>query len=173
VWRLRVVEEGTPNLGYRQWPPGPASGEDASLQVGPESDWRLDRCSCVSVAAITVDPPMAMPTVAPIPTADWPVTIVLNVTVGPCAGLPRVVALVLKILPFQTPVTASRRRGISASHGAVSSHTVIGAPVTCHVGLGPRVGPPVGVELRGRTAVGRLYASCAAVRLFNRWMRRS
>jgi hypothetical protein len=50
--------------------PGPASEEDASLQVGPESDWRLDRCSCAPVAAITVGPPMAMPTVAPIPTAD-------------------------------------------------------------------------------------------------------
>jgi hypothetical protein len=60
--------------------PGPASGEDASLQVGPESDWRSDRCSCAPVAAITVGPPIAMPTVAPIPTADWPVTIILNGT---------------------------------------------------------------------------------------------
>jgi hypothetical protein len=67
--------------------PGPALGEDASLQVGPESDWRLDRYSCVPVAAITVGPPMAMLTVTPIPTADRPVTIVLNGTVGPCAGL--------------------------------------------------------------------------------------
>jgi hypothetical protein len=57
------------------------------------------------------------------------VTIVLNGTVGPCAGLPRVVALVLKILPFRTPVTAPRRRGIGASGGAVLSHTVTGAPV--------------------------------------------
>ena len=81
--------------------PGPASGEDASLQVGPESDWRLDRCFCVPVAAITAGPPMAMPTVVPIPSADWPVTIVLNGTIGPCAGLPRVAALVLKNLPFQ------------------------------------------------------------------------
>jgi hypothetical protein len=98
--------------------------------VGPESDLRLDRCSCPPVAAITVGPPMAMPTNAPIPTTDWPMTIVLNGTVGPCAGLPRVAALVLKNLPFQTPVTAQRRRGISASGGAVSSHTVTGAPVT-------------------------------------------
>jgi hypothetical protein len=50
--------------------PGPALGEDASLQVGPESDWRLDRCFRVPVAAITVGPPMTMPTVVPIPTAD-------------------------------------------------------------------------------------------------------
>jgi hypothetical protein len=109
--------------------PGPASGEDASLQVGPESGWRLDRCSPALVAAITVGPPMALPTDAPIPTADWPVTIVLNGTVGPCAGLPRVVALVLKNLPFQTPVTAPRRRGIGASGDAVFSHMVTGTPV--------------------------------------------
>ena len=110
--------------------PGPASGEDASLQVGLESDWRLDRCSCAPVDAITVGPPMAMPTNAHIPTTDWPMTIVLNGTVGPCTGLPRVAALVLKNLPFQTPVTAPRRHGIGASDDAVSLHTVTGAPVT-------------------------------------------
>jgi hypothetical protein len=33
--------------------PGPASGEDASLQVGPESVWWLDRCFRAPVAAIT------------------------------------------------------------------------------------------------------------------------
>jgi hypothetical protein len=79
VWerRLHAIEEGTSDLG-----------EDASLQVGPESDWRLDRCFRAPVAAITAGPPMALPTAAPIPTADWPVTIVLNGTVGPCAGLP-------------------------------------------------------------------------------------
>jgi hypothetical protein len=99
-------------------------------------------------------------------------TITLNGTVGPCAGLPRVAALVLKNLPFQTPVTALRRCGIGVGGGAVSLHMVTGALVTCHVGLGPRVGPPIAVELRGRTAVGWLYASCAAVRLFDRWVRR-
>jgi hypothetical protein len=71
----------------------------------------------------------AGPTAAPILTADWPVTIVLNGTVGPCAELSRVAALVLKNLPFQTPVTAPRRRGIGASGGAVFSHTVTDAPV--------------------------------------------
>jgi hypothetical protein len=70
------------------------------------------------------------PTVAPIPMADRPMTIVLNGIIGPCAGLPRVAALVLKKLPFQAPMTAPRRRGIGASDGAVSSHTVTGAPVT-------------------------------------------
>jgi hypothetical protein len=29
---------------------------------------------------------MVMPTATPIPTVDWPVTFVLNITVGPCAG---------------------------------------------------------------------------------------
>jgi hypothetical protein len=72
---------------------------------------------------------MAMPTAAPIPTADWSVTIVLNVTDGPCTGVPRVAALVLKILPIQTPVTAPRRRGIGASGGAVFLHSVTSAPV--------------------------------------------
>jgi hypothetical protein len=36
---LYTVVRGTPNPRYRQWPPGPASGEEASLQVGPEFDW--------------------------------------------------------------------------------------------------------------------------------------
>jgi hypothetical protein len=123
--------------------------------VGPESDWRLDHCSCAPVAAITAGPPMAMPTAKPIPMVDWPVTIILNVTVGPCAGVPRVAALVLKNLPFQTPVTAPRRRGIGASGGAVFSHTVTGAPVAA--------------ELRGRaqpwdvcTLLARRFASLTA-----------
>jgi hypothetical protein len=58
------------------------------------------------------------------------VTVVLNDTVGLCVGLPQVAALVLKNLPFQNPVTAPRRRGIGASGGAVSLHTVTGALVT-------------------------------------------
>jgi hypothetical protein len=45
---------------------------------------------------------MVMPIAMPIPTVDWPVTIVLNVTIGPCpcTGVPRVDALILKNLPF-------------------------------------------------------------------------
>jgi hypothetical protein len=50
--------------------PGPASGEDASLQAELESDWWLDRCFRAPVAAITAGPPMATPTAVPIPTAD-------------------------------------------------------------------------------------------------------
>jgi hypothetical protein len=66
--------------------PRPASEEDVSLQVGPESDWWLACCTCAPVDVITAGPPMVMPSATPIPTADWPVTSVLNVTVGPCAG---------------------------------------------------------------------------------------
>jgi hypothetical protein len=66
--------------------PGPALEEDVSLQVGPESDWWLACCTCVPVDVITADLPMVMPSALPIPTADWPVTIILNVIVGPCAG---------------------------------------------------------------------------------------
>jgi hypothetical protein len=66
--------------------PGTASGEHASLQVGPESDYRLACCSCAPVDAITVGPPMVMSTATSIRTVDWPVTFVLNVIVGPCAG---------------------------------------------------------------------------------------
>ena len=66
--------------------PGPASKEDVSLQVGPESDWWLACYTCASVDVITAGPPMVMLSSTPIPTADWPVTTVLNVTIGPCVG---------------------------------------------------------------------------------------
>jgi hypothetical protein len=130
--------------------PGPASGEDASLQVGPESDWWLDRYTCAPVAAITAGPPVAMPTTAPIPTADWPVTIVLNGTVGPCAGLPRVAALVLKILPFQTLVTASRRRGMLEPD---RRHTACPSGPPAHTARPPRLS---GRDTRARTYSSRL-----------------
>jgi hypothetical protein len=65
---------------------GPTLEEDVSLQVGPESDWWLACCTCAPVDVITVGPPMVMPTATPILMVDWPVTFVLNVTVGSCAG---------------------------------------------------------------------------------------
>jgi hypothetical protein len=65
---------------------GPASGEDVSLQVGPKLDLRLVRCSCVPTGVITAGPPMVMLTATPIPTVDWPVTFVLNATIGPRVG---------------------------------------------------------------------------------------
>jgi hypothetical protein len=52
--------------------PEPASGEDASLQVGPEFDWRSTRCSCVPVDAVTVGPPMVTPTATPAPQLTGP-----------------------------------------------------------------------------------------------------
>jgi hypothetical protein len=66
--------------------PRPASEEDVSLQVGPKSDWWLAYCTCAPVDVITAGLPMVMSCSLLIPTADWHVIIVLNVTVGPCAG---------------------------------------------------------------------------------------
>jgi hypothetical protein len=66
--------------------PGPASEEDVSLQVGPESDWWLACCTCAPVDVISTGLPMVMSSALPIPMADWPVTIIINVTIGPCAG---------------------------------------------------------------------------------------
>jgi hypothetical protein len=66
--------------------PEPASGEDMSLQVGPEFDWRSARCSCTPVDAVTAGPPMVTSTATPVPMANWPMTSVLNVFVGPCVG---------------------------------------------------------------------------------------
>jgi hypothetical protein len=63
--------------------PGPALGEEASLQVGPEPDWRSACCSCGPAGAITAGAPMAMPIVMPVPTVDLPVTFATD---GSCAG---------------------------------------------------------------------------------------
>jgi hypothetical protein len=43
--------------------------------------------------------------------------------------VPRVAALVLKNLSFQTSATALRRRDIGTSGGAIFLHPVTGAPV--------------------------------------------
>jgi hypothetical protein len=50
--------------------PGPASGEDTSLQVGPKFGWRLARYFYTPVGVITAGPPMVTPTAMPIPAAD-------------------------------------------------------------------------------------------------------
>jgi hypothetical protein len=34
VQRLHTVEEGTPDLGYRQWPPGPPQGRMRACRLG-------------------------------------------------------------------------------------------------------------------------------------------
>jgi hypothetical protein len=81
VQRLHTVEEGTPDSGYRQWPWARLMG--GCEPVGGAKVW-LACCSCAPVGAITAGPPM--PSAMPIPTADWPMTFVLNVTIGPCSG---------------------------------------------------------------------------------------
>jgi hypothetical protein len=81
VQRLHTLEEGTPNSGYRQWPPGPPQGRMRAYRWG---QILLACYSCAPIGAITAGPPMSSAT--PIPAADWPVTFVLNVTVGPCTG---------------------------------------------------------------------------------------
>jgi hypothetical protein len=50
--------------------PGPTSGEDTSLQVGPKLDWRLARCFRAPADVITASLPSVTPTVTPVPVAD-------------------------------------------------------------------------------------------------------
>jgi hypothetical protein len=50
--------------------PGPISGEDTSLQVGPKLDWRLTRRFRALVDVITASPPSATPTAKSGPAAD-------------------------------------------------------------------------------------------------------
>jgi hypothetical protein len=50
--------------------PGPASGEDTSLQVGPKFDWRLARYFRALADVITASPPSVTPTITPVPAAD-------------------------------------------------------------------------------------------------------
>jgi hypothetical protein len=50
--------------------PGPASGKDTSLQVGPKLDCRWVRCFRVFAGVITASPPSFMPTSTPVPAAD-------------------------------------------------------------------------------------------------------
>jgi hypothetical protein len=50
--------------------PGPASGEDTSLQVGPKLDCRLVCCFRALAGVITASPPSVMPNATPVPVAD-------------------------------------------------------------------------------------------------------
>jgi hypothetical protein len=50
--------------------PGPTSGKDTSLQVGPKLDWRLARRFRALADVITASPPSVMPTTMFIPAAD-------------------------------------------------------------------------------------------------------
>jgi hypothetical protein len=50
--------------------PGPASGEDTSLQVGPKLDWRLARRFRVFADVITASPPSDTSTATSVLAAD-------------------------------------------------------------------------------------------------------
>jgi hypothetical protein len=88
VRRLHAVEEGTPNLGYRQWPPEPASGRDTILLVGPESYWWLACRSCAPVDAVATGPPMVTLTAMLVFTVDRPVTLTLSAHCWAMRGVP-------------------------------------------------------------------------------------
>jgi hypothetical protein len=177
--------------------PGPASGEDVSLQVGPESDWWLDCCFRAPAAAITVVPPMTTPTSVPIPTADWPVTVVLNGTVWPCAGCLESLHCFWKIYlfricdsPEKTKHWRRRRCGFfahgnrrrlhdvwawalswTASRGRAEGSLSRGAFARFSRGGSP-LWPLVTTKMKGRLIVGRLHAPCATIRLPDRWLPR-
>jgi hypothetical protein len=50
--------------------PGPTSGEDTSLQVGPKLDWRLARRFRALADIITASPPSVTLTATSVPAAD-------------------------------------------------------------------------------------------------------
>jgi hypothetical protein len=50
--------------------PGPASGEDTSLQVGPKLDCRLVCCFRALAGVITASPPLVTPSATLVPAAD-------------------------------------------------------------------------------------------------------
>jgi hypothetical protein len=86
-------------------------------------------------------------------------------------GVPRVIALVLKTYLFS--LLRRPREDVALARAAVQFfHTR--QPVRRLYDMwawAPNVGPPVVAKLRGRITVGRLYASCVVVLLFDRWFR--
>jgi hypothetical protein len=72
--------------------PGPTSGEDTSLQVGPKPGWRLVRRFRALADVITASPPSITPTATFVPAPPTH-----DGFAGPCAGCFDTVALVLKI----------------------------------------------------------------------------
>ena len=91
--------------------PGPASGEDTTLLVGPESYRRLACCSCTPVDVVAAGLPMVTPAAMPVFTVDRPVTLALSAHCWAMRGVPRVAALVLKTYLFSFP---RRPRGVVA-----------------------------------------------------------
>jgi hypothetical protein len=62
--------KGYPSFRVPTVAPGPTSGEDASLHVGPKLDWRLARRFRAFAAVITANPPFVTPTAMSVPAAD-------------------------------------------------------------------------------------------------------
>jgi hypothetical protein len=62
--------EGYPYFRVQTVAPGPNSGENTSLQVGPKLDWRLARRFCALADVITASLPSVMPTATSVPAAD-------------------------------------------------------------------------------------------------------
>jgi hypothetical protein len=83
---LHTVARGTPNPGYRQWPPGPPQGRMRAYRWGQSLTGDRLAAPCAPIDAVTVGLPMVTLTTTPTLATDWPVTSVLNVFVGPCAG---------------------------------------------------------------------------------------
>jgi hypothetical protein len=67
---LHTVVKGTPDSGYRQWPPGPPQGRIQACRWGQSFDRRLARRFHALTDVITASPPSVMPTATPVPAAD-------------------------------------------------------------------------------------------------------
>jgi hypothetical protein len=141
--------------------------------VGLEFDCRSAPCSCAPVDAVTAGPPMVKSTATPVTAANWPVTSVLNVFVGPCAGYLEPLPWFLKIYLLSLlrwsrgdAVFARAAVQLSCTQEPVRRvyYTWAWAPI-------PEVEPPVAAKLKGRATAGRLHAPCAAVCLLDRWLR--
>jgi hypothetical protein len=62
--------KGYPSFRVSTVAPGPTSGEDTNLQVGPKLDWRMARRLRVFADVITANPPSVTPTAMSVPAAD-------------------------------------------------------------------------------------------------------
>jgi hypothetical protein len=76
--------------------PGPTSGEDTSLQVGPKLVWRLARRFRALADVITASPSSVTPTTTSIPATDLPSAPMPDGFVGPRARRLDTATLVLK-----------------------------------------------------------------------------
>jgi hypothetical protein len=62
--------KGYPSFRVPTVAPGPTSGEDTRLQVGPKLDWRLTRRFRAFADVITANLPSVTPTAMSVPAAD-------------------------------------------------------------------------------------------------------